>query len=119
MCASVHGTATKALSRATKIELVPFSPVYAMGNLGGKETECLFDWLIEADLDKAGVQELADVPQLGKFFTDFHELDDKLSAKQKILIFFLESRTQILSDYLFIFCEGGSIEEPPGRVKSW
>ena len=55
VCAPVHGTASKAFSRTTKIELVPFSSVYTMGNLGGKETEYLFNWLIETDLDKAGV----------------------------------------------------------------
>ena len=116
--APVHGTASNAFSRATKIVLVPFSSVFAMGNLKGKETEYSFDWMIETDLDRAGVQELADVPQPGNFFTEFHELEDNLSAKQRKLRFFLESRAQN-SQWECIFFEGGSIQKPPWRVKSW
>ena len=41
-CASVHDTASKAFSRNTEVVLVPFSSVYAMGNLKGRETEYLF-----------------------------------------------------------------------------
>ena len=82
----MHGVATKALpARQTNIELVAFSTVYAAGQLEGKEGEYLAAWMKAADLEKAGVNELADLTEPGKWYTDFHELEDMLSAKRRKL----------------------------------
>ena len=95
VCASIHGETTKAFpARKTKIKLIPFSAVYAVGELEGKEGEYWGAWLKATDLEKAGVNELGCLTEPGKWLTDFHELEDKLDLKQKKLRLFFWSRGQ-------------------------
>ena len=82
----MHGAATKAFpARNTKIKLVAFSTVCAVDQLEGKEGEYLTAWTKATDLEKAGIKELADVTEPGKWPTDLHELEDKHHLKQKKL----------------------------------
>ena len=89
VCATMHGTGTKVFhTRNTKIKLVAFASVYAVGTLEGKETDHLSDWMKAVDLDKAGVPELGDVTEPGQWLTEFEELENKPDAKQPKLRFF-------------------------------
>ena len=63
----MHGAATKAFpARQTKIKLVAFSTVYAVDQLEGNEGDYLAAWMKASDLEKAGVNELADFTEPGK-----------------------------------------------------
>ena len=82
----MHDATTKAFPACqTKIKLIAFSSAYAAGQLEGKETEYLTDWMEAADLEKAGVIKLTDVTKPGEWLATFHELEDKLPAKQRKL----------------------------------
>ena len=86
----MRSAATNAFpGRQTKIKLVPFSKVYAVGELVGKEGEYLAAWMKATDLEKAGVNELADLTDPAKWLTTFHELENKLDLKQKKLRLYL------------------------------
>jgi hypothetical protein len=111
-CATMHGKGAKSFhARTTKVKYVPWTGVYAVGLLEGKETQYLTEWMKTTDLAKAGLPEIGDLENPGQWLTDFHEIEDKLDKKQRKLCF-LESPTRKLSSECILF-EFVSILEPP------
>jgi hypothetical protein len=102
-CATMHGTGAKTFHvRNTKIKFVPWADVYAIGLLDGKETEYLSDWLETTDLTKAGLPELGDLENPGRWLTDFHEIEDKPEKKQRKLRFFRVADSKIVVRVYFV-----------------